>query len=98
MTCREKLLIDYPENSEERMNDTCPDDYGYASEPIYCTTLFSSGRECIDCWNREIEEKKVDERCEECPHNDDIYIEEIDGYICEGLIDYGYCVCAEREE
>ena len=58
MTCREKLLIDYPENSEERMNDTCPDDYGYASEPIYCTTLFSSGRECIDCWDREVEEKR----------------------------------------
>ena len=63
MTCREKLLIDYPENSEERMNDTCPDDYGYASEPKYCKP-FVGAEECERCWNREVEETKKKEEKE----------------------------------
>lgn len=64
MTCKEKLKLEYPEDAEQRMDNTCPDDYEYASEPIYCTTLCSSGRECIDCWDREIKETKKKEENE----------------------------------
>ena len=62
MTCREKLLIDYPENSKERMNDTCPDDYGYAEEPDYCQDDFYYDDEvCCQCWEREVKETKKKE-------------------------------------
>lgn len=36
--------------------------------------------------------------CEDCPYNEEIYVEEIDGCICEGLLNYGYCYYADYEE
>lgn len=38
------------------------------------------------------------EGCKECPYNDEIYDEELDAYICDGFLNYGYCFYAEHEE
>lgn len=37
------------------------------------------------------------ECCQECPYSEPQYVEEIDGYICEGLLRYGDCYMARHE-
>lgn len=34
---------------------------------------------------------KQGNECEECPYNQDVWVEEIKGSICEGLLLYGEC-------
>ena len=40
---------------------------------------------------------EVTDSCKECPYSDPQYVEEIDGYICEGLLRYGDCYMARHE-
>lgn len=61
MTCKEKLIADHPEWSDEDvqliLDEECPidhydvrpprDEYGYSS---------CGGQHCIDCWNQEVPE------------------------------------------
>lgn len=36
--------------------------------------------------------------CKNCPYNEPQYVEEIEGYICEGLLMTGDCYLAREEE
>lgn len=41
---------------------------------------------------------KRDSKCGECPYNQLIWVEEISGYICKGLLHHGDCYMARLEE
>lgn len=41
---------------------------------------------------------EIPDSCKECPYSDPQYVEEIDGYICEGLLRYGDCYMERHEE
>ena len=58
MTCKEKLIAEHPELTEEGIDYVikerhCPSDYGYLDEPRYCVVEHST---CVKCWDREIPE------------------------------------------
>lgn len=53
MTYREKLFKEYPDYTEDAINDLCPWACGYVKTcPCYETDLLMS---CKDCWDREVE-------------------------------------------
>ena len=56
MTCKEKLMIEFPEDvGKEWIGGCCgcPHDHGYLSKPPYCNR---SGNDeiCAQCWDRKI--------------------------------------------
>lgn len=72
MTAREKLKLDHPEWTDEKIRERirkdCPSNYGYLKDPNCENT------DCRACWDREIPEKKEERRynmnataqCEKC--------------------------------
>lgn len=78
MTYKEKLAQEHPENVIKQKNGKCwccgcPKGYGYA-DTSYCKLLdytsedgVSADAICIECWNREMPERKIRE--EEFPSN-----------------------------
>ena len=58
MTCRNKFHIDHVEmDSEDAVNlrrKSCPNDFGYAEEPDYCTGNRLEDH-CFECWERQIQ-------------------------------------------
>lgn len=63
MTCKEVFYQKHsemePEKAMELLNRSCPDDFGYAPRPNYCT---NSTHNCHACWNRECEKKPIYEK------------------------------------
>lgn len=56
MTCREKLMIEHPEQIDPNCYggcNSCPIHYGYMKNPTYCKMDVKT---CTECWNREIPE------------------------------------------
>lgn len=57
MTCREKLMIQYPEKIDADYFggcEGCPMTYNYLPNPEYCK--YGTTVECTRCWDREIPE------------------------------------------
>ena len=57
MTCREKLMIQYPEKIDADYLggcEGCPKTYNYLPDPEYCKK--GTPVECTRCWDREIPE------------------------------------------
>lgn len=65
MTCREKLMKDYPDCVDENCIagcKGCPHDYGYLIKPEHCENHLDP-QFCSECWDREIPETQPhDER------------------------------------
>lgn len=57
MTCREKLMIQYPEKIDAGYFggcEGCPKTYNYLPNPVYCKN--GTPVECTRCWDRGIPE------------------------------------------
>lgn len=74
MTCREKLMIEYPEHINSCYTGGCkfcPYMYGYLDKPEYCNdTSISFKKRCTMCWDREIPENKDNNEMEENKMNE----------------------------
>lgn len=58
MTCREKLVKEYPELRDSTISDVgCPHNYGYLPIPDGCGECGWEGITCAACWDREIPEQ-----------------------------------------
>lgn len=58
MTCREKLMIEYPDEIDDGCGGGCygcPDDHGYLDKPKGCDGP-GMPQDCYACWDREIPE------------------------------------------
>lgn len=61
MTCREKLMKEYPDDVDESCLGGCrgcPDDHDYLDKPEYCLRIANNTR-CTKCWDREIPETET---------------------------------------
>jgi chromosome segregation ATPase len=62
MTCKEKLIADHPEWTEERIANyikySCPSTLGYMEDPDWCWDVNDTEKCSRECWNREIPENK----------------------------------------
>jgi hypothetical protein len=59
MTCREKLMMEHPQDVDEHFDGGCagcPSDYGYLDNPEWCNSLRIIRHGCYACWDREIPE------------------------------------------
>lgn len=65
MTCRERLAIEHPYYINDFLYSGgclgCPSTYGYMDKPDNC-----SDGTCYECWDREIPEKKLIDKLNEC--------------------------------
>lgn len=73
MTCKEKLIADHPEWTEERIDriikHNCPSDCGYLEDPTDEDGEPICYKHCSECWDREIpetENKKENEEMKVC--------------------------------
>lgn len=65
MTCRERLHKEHPELARfakdlmgvELNHFGCPHTFKYAEKPFECDPPRSMTITCVECWNREAEEK-----------------------------------------
>lgn len=58
MTCREKLVIEYPDKLDPGAYGgciNCPSTFRYLDDPIWCN---EDDDTCAHCWDREIPEEK----------------------------------------
>ena len=58
MTCKEKLMKEYPDGWERMMKMVCPSELGYSSvddDPCYSSADVDNNL-CLECWDREISE------------------------------------------
>lgn len=65
MTAREKVLREYPLCTCEAYFGGikgCPSKFGYLPDPECCDDRYPSEEHCTACWNREIPEKKKNEK------------------------------------
>lgn len=63
MTCREKLMMEHPQDVDEHFEGGCagcPSDYGYLDNPKECNSLRNIRHGCYVCWDREIPETNID--------------------------------------
>lgn len=63
MTCREKLMMEHPQDVDEHFDGGCagcPSDYGYLDNPEGCDSFRNIRHVCYACWDREIPETNID--------------------------------------
>lgn len=64
MTCRDLLTIEHPEQIDETCPGgcgVCPDDYGYAGTPDYCSSVsMTEDEKCTLCWDRYADSEAVE--------------------------------------
>lgn len=70
MTCKELIAIEYPEKLDSSCLagvEGCPHKYGYTTEPKYCNGPVTNPSEehCEACWDREVPNKVLFEKCAE---------------------------------
>ena len=55
MTCKEKLMMEHPENCNIILDTDCPSNYGYLDDPYSCNVSNDENPiSCEKCWEREI--------------------------------------------
>ena len=114
MTCREKLMLQYPEKAEQFLSDdgymACPWHYNYMGIPNWCH-LEQKGTRCAECWDRVIPgtEKTAAETYNPVQKAYDLVVgfvhhgkttdfEEVIGYLGEALDEHSDSVYAIDQE